>query len=98
MNRLLILATLSVTLFVPFGSLLASAPKAGAPVLVLLPPWVDGPSVVEAAGGRVIGPMSAPFALLAYGDDPGFADRLQIAGALNVSDASILSELCGATP
>lgn len=98
MNPLLINATLALTLAAPLGGLFASPPKPGSPMLVLLPPWADGDAVVAAAGGQVIGPISAPFAVIAYGRASDFVDKLHRGGALIVSDATLLANLCGATP
>ena len=65
------------------------------PVLVLVPPWTDADALVAAAGGRVIGPARAPFAVLADGG-AGFAERLRLNGAWAVADGAGIARLCGA--
>lgn len=96
MNSPLLAATLSLTFLAPLGSLLAAPPRPSAPVLVLVPPWIDAVSLVASAGGRVVGPASAPMAVLAYSDDSEFAQNLLRSGALGVRDGSVLADLCGA--
>ena len=95
MQSVLIATTLSVTLMTPLAVALADAPHEGRPVLVLLSPWADADAVVRSAGGQVIGPLSAPFATLAYSQDPDFAAKLRAAGAFAVRDGQQLAKLCG---
>lgn len=95
MNHRLATATLALAVLAPFGTLLAAPPKAGTPVIVIVPPWLDGDRLVASAGGQVVGPTSAPLAVLAFSDDPDFADHLLLSGALGVRDGSLLANLCG---
>lgn len=94
MQFLLIAAALLITLMGPVATVLADAPSRGRPVLVLLPPWLAAPQLVQAAGGQMIG-LPAPFAAVAYSDDPDFPDRLIRAGALAVRDGQRLASICG---
>ncbi|MBF9036334.1 hypothetical protein HKCCE2091_19005 [Rhodobacterales bacterium HKCCE2091] len=76
-----------------FGLTASAAPRAGAPVLVVAPPWSGGPAaVIDRSGGREIGPARAPFAAVAMLDDPALA---RAAGAWAVLDAAALAALCG---
>lgn len=95
MQSVLIATTLSVTLLSPLAVALAGAPQDGRPVLVLLSPWTDADTIVRSAGGQIIGPLSAPFATLAYSQEPDFAARLRAAGAVAVRDGQQLAKLCG---
>lgn len=95
MNGLLATLSVSLVMLPPFGALLGVPPKAGKPVIVFVPPWSDADKLVLRAGGQVVGPDVAPLAVLAYSEDPNFFDKLRLAGALGVSDGSILADLCG---
>lgn len=91
MVRISVMAVVLV-LAAPFAAL----PAAGrGPVLVILPPWQDAEALVAAAGGRLIGPLRAPFAVLADGAD-GFAERLRQGGAWAVTDGAGVARICGA--
>ncbi|EYD77908.1 hypothetical protein Rumeso_00635 [Rubellimicrobium mesophilum DSM 19309] len=62
-------------------------------MLVVAPPWDGGAEqVVETAGGRVVGPGSAPFSVLATGATPA---AYELAGAWLVLDPAVLEILCG---
>ena len=50
-------------------------------MLVVIPPWRDVEVIVQAAGGRIIAPRAAPFAVLAAGDGDDFAGSLRAGGA-----------------
>ena len=63
------------------------------PVLVVHPPWVDTSALLDQAGGREIGPLSATFGVLALGGS-GFAEKLQAAGAWAVLNGRLIAELC----
>lgn len=69
----------------------APAPPGDYPFLVIGPSATE---VVEASGGRLIGPTIAPLAVLATGD-PGFADRLSAMGAWVVTDGRWVARICG---
>ena len=75
------------------AAVLAAPPRAGAPRLVILPPWGDGDAILARAGADVIGPARAPlWALVA--PDPGVAARLRADGAW-VADGGALASFCG---
>ena len=95
MNLHLAAATLSLVLMAPVGALVAAPPKAGTPVIVIVPPWLDADKMVSLAGGQIVGPTSAPLAVLAVSDDPSFVRNLLISGALGVRDGSLMANLCG---
>ncbi|MBM9595725.1 hypothetical protein [Roseitranquillus sediminis] len=78
----------------PAAAIAVARPVAGAPLLVVTPPWVDPAATVEAAGGRVIGLGRAPLAVLAAGDAE-LADRLLDAGAWLVRDGTGIKWMCG---
>ena len=94
MNFRLALATLALVLLTPLGALLAAPPQVGMPVIVFVPPWQDADRLVAVAGGQVIGPDSAPLAVLAYSDDPDFPRNLLLSGAFGVRDGSLVASLC----
>lgn len=94
MNRRLALATLALVLLAPLGALLAAPPQVGMPVIVFVPPWQDAARLVDLAGGQVVGPESAPLAVLAYSSDPDFARNLMLSGAFGVRDGSLVASLC----
>ena len=96
MNVLLTFLALTMALLLPGALVLGLPPQPGAPVLVVLPPWVDAPVSVSRAGGQIIGPEIAPFATLAISDNPAFATLLHQQGAWAVRDGSRLDQLCGA--
>ncbi|WP_102225548.1 hypothetical protein [Acidimangrovimonas sediminis] len=92
----LFLATLSLA-----PAALALRPVQGdGPVVVIGPPWRDLSAIVGRAGAREIGPVRAPFAVLAWAEDPDVRARLpatlRAAGAWVVADAAFLSQICGA--
>ncbi|MGR3564764.1 MAG: hypothetical protein ACU0FH_18945 [Heliomarina sp.] len=76
---------------------LAGAPSRGdRPVLVVSLPW--GPSseqIVQRAGGRLLGPETAPLGVLATSDVPEFRSRLRDEGAILVVGASLIASICG---
>jgi hypothetical protein len=51
----------------------------GATLLVVAPPWASARSMVERAGGRLVGGHG--LGRVAFGRDPDFADRLWHGGA-----------------
>lgn len=96
MNVFLTLSALTVALLAPALIALGLPPRAGFPVLVVMPPWADAPLSVSRAGGQIIGPAIAPFAALAISDNPSFATLLHQSGAWAVRDGTRLEQLCGA--
>ena len=78
----------------PVATLATLDPRPGEPVLAVFWPWQDAEGRVRAADGRVIGPVRAPMAVLATGDAPDFADRLNAQGALAVLDGTAIALLC----
>lgn len=70
--------------------------RAGAPVLVIAPPWAGGPAAVLAqAGGQEISPVRAPFAAMGVFDN---FDDVWAAGAWAVWDAGFFMKFCGISP
>jgi hypothetical protein len=94
MNLRLAIGTLALVLLTPFGALVAAPPQVGMPVIVFVPPWLDADRLVVSAGGQVIGPQSAPMAVIAYSTDPNFPRDLLQSGALGVRDGSLVARLC----
>ena len=88
----IVLALLLIFLTGPLMAL-AMAPKAvqGAPVLVVAR---DAAAVVAAAGGRIVGPTTAPMAVLATGDS-GLINRLRASKAWLVTEGRWIAQLCG---
>ncbi|WP_172330481.1 hypothetical protein [Mangrovicoccus sp. HB161399] len=95
LTYLCLIATMAAT---PLLALVMSAPAGeGAPVLVVSGSGAEARlRLVAEAGGYPVGPVSAPMATLAASDQPGFAARLEAAGAWFVLDAAFLSTICGA--
>lgn len=50
---------------------------------------------VETAGGHVIGPVRAPFGILAQSNDPEFSNRLHALGAWAVIEGGRIASICG---
>lgn len=70
--------------------------EAGEPLLVIAPPWGQGAAaLVKAAGGTLLGPVDAPFAVLARFDTVEAAVRLLDNGAWAVRDGRIVASICG---
>ena len=78
------------------AALVAAAPPPGdaGPWLVLAPPWQDSGVLLAAAGGREVGPASAPLGIVATAEAPGFPARAAALGLL-VIDAGALPDFCG---
>lgn len=71
-------------------------PVAGAPVLVIAPPWGPGAAaIVAAAGGMPLGPVEAAFGTLAAFDGMVPIDEMRALGAWSVRDGAALALLCG---
>ena len=79
----------------PVLALATAKPGASGPHLVIAWPWLDPAERVVAAGGSLVGPVSAPFAVLATSDDPGFANALSRAPGVTVRNGRQLAALCG---
>ncbi len=94
MDLRLALVTLALVFLTPLGALFAAPPQVGMPVIVFVPPWLDADRLVALAGGQIIGPDSAPLAVLAYSNDPDFPRNLLLSGALGVRDGSLVASLC----
>jgi hypothetical protein len=93
MLRLLLLPLLAMTA-VPAGHLLAPAvAQVSGLHLVLAPPWRDAEALIAAAGGRVIGPWTAPFGRFAAPDAADFRTRAAELGLL-VLDGQPFGLLC----
>lgn len=68
--------------------------------LVMVAPWSEPGRVVDViadAGGSIMNGTGAPYAAIAYSDEPGFAFRLFKSGAMLVLDGS-LAFFCRSTP
>lgn len=94
----LLVATVLITLSaMPMALLATTRPEPGGVALVIVPPWAPGGAsgVVAAAGGREIGPMRAPFAVLAVfnGHDMGMSH-----GAWAILDGRLIAAICGVEP
>ncbi|OLS52719.1 hypothetical protein [Rhodovulum sulfidophilum] len=76
---------------------LTGRPIQTATTLLVIGPMNGLPDILRRAGGRLIGPTRAPFALLAVADDhpEDFPDRLKTEGAWLVLDGAIAAQLCG---
>ncbi|GAB5463866.1 hypothetical protein [Hoeflea alexandrii] len=80
---------LAVILFVLSAA--AIVPRNGQ-ALVIVAPWSDPGRVIDVigrAGGSVMNGTGAPYAAIAYSDDPGFTLRLFKSGAMLVLDGSL---------
>lgn len=72
----------------------APPPTPNAPILALAPPWRDAGSLVEAAGGRPLGPTGAPLATLAVADDAATLRAIRAAGVWLI-DGRAVARWCG---
>ena len=86
---------LGLALAGPVLPLLSLPTGKGALVLVVTPPWTHPIAVIEAAGGRPVGPDRSVLGYFATSDGPDFAVRLRAAGAWAVLDGNAVSSLCG---
>lgn len=94
----LALAALALVAATPFLSVAAGpAASAGAPALVLAPPWRDAAAAAEAAGGRVVGLERAALAALAVFPDAEALARLRRVGAIAL-DGRAAASFCGVNP
>jgi hypothetical protein len=82
---------------VPAALVAAAPPGDAGPWVVVAPPWRDAAALVVAAGGRDVGPLTAPLGRLATADAPGFPVRAAALGLL-VLDARALPDFCGVMP
>ena len=81
----------------PVGVVFGAAPQTGTPMLVVIPPWRDAGAIVQAAGGWIIAPRAAPFAVLAAADGNDFPDSLRAGGAWWVMSGDAFASICGAS-
>ncbi|WP_194135347.1 hypothetical protein [Salipiger mangrovisoli] len=104
MTALLLAFVLCITFGAGLFAIFGSAPaRDGSPdggptgvVLVIAPPWGPGaPALVARTGGRLVGPVTAPFGSFATFDGPAPADRLRALGAWGTREAGALATLCG---
>ncbi|OWU84835.1 hypothetical protein ATO6_11010 [Oceanicola sp. 22II-s10i] len=92
MTHALITAATMIALAIgPLTLLSGPAPDDGV-VLVVVPPWRDSAAILAAAGMRPVGPVQAPFAVLAAGA-PGSAKALT--GVWAVIGAGRIAAICG---
>ncbi|ABD55287.1 hypothetical protein [Jannaschia sp. CCS1] len=81
----------------PVAVLSAGHPEPGDVALVIAPPWTangGAAGIVAAAGGREVGPIRAPFAVLAVFDTQPAARAL---GAWLILDGRLMAAICGAS-
>lgn len=96
MQTLAAIAIFAFTMALAPLSLLLQPGEAGAPFIVVVPPWRDAESIIAAANGRIVAPQKAPFAVLAYSESPTFSSRVVSAGAWSVINSAALAQICGA--
>ncbi|SDG29575.1 hypothetical protein SAMN04488245_102285 [Alloyangia pacifica] len=101
MTALLLACVLTISLgagvFAIFGG--PGGETAAGVVLVIAPPWgLGAPALVIEAGGRQIGPASAPFGTFATFEGPAPVARLRALGAWATRDARALATICGVRP
>ncbi|SFA87974.1 hypothetical protein SAMN05421688_1428 [Poseidonocella pacifica] len=96
-NAVPIFLALALSFGAPLLSLAAlpAATTEEGPVLVVGAPWRDLTELVRASGARPIGPVQAPFAVLADAD-AGARERLASSHTWAVLPARALAKLCGA--
>lgn len=82
-------------LALPIMIVASAGPFSGGPVLVVSP-WGEATQAnISQAGGRLIGPQSAPLGAFATSDDPDFPQRLKASGAWAVINGARLAAICG---
>lgn len=81
----------------PVAALLSSEAEVGEPVLVVHVLGAEAEAVVAEHNGRTLGPVSAPFGLLAISDDPVFLEQLRGVPGLMLADGRFIAQLCGVT-
>ncbi|MGH1330195.1 MAG: hypothetical protein ACRBBK_04890 [Paracoccaceae bacterium] len=96
MQTLTIIAIFAFTMALAPLSLLFQPGQEDAPVIVVVPPWKDANKIIAAGGGRIVAPQKAPFAVLAYSEDPAFSTQVVSAGAWSVINSAALAQICGA--
>lgn len=75
----------------------ASAPVEATGAVLVIARWGDRTEqMITIAGGQVYGPVRAPLGVLAFSDDPAFADNLRAAGAWAVLAGNRIATICGA--
>ncbi|CUH77465.1 hypothetical protein [Tropicibacter naphthalenivorans] len=85
---------ITMSVIIPFAS--AAPARADALVLVVGPPWSGGAAaLVERTGGRLVGPVQAPFAALAQFDGVLPDAQLRAMGAWAVTDGQRIALICG---
>lgn len=94
MLRLFVFPALALA-SVPATVLSAAAPRADAGIyLVLAAPWRDAGGLIAAAGGRPVGPGTAPLGHVVSAEDTAFPGRAADLGLL-VLDGRVLGLICG---
>lgn len=79
----------------PAAALLSSEAVVGQPVLVVHVLGAEAEALVSAHNGRTLGPLVAPFGLLAISEDPAFFDKLRDVPGLMLADGRLIAQLCG---
>lgn len=96
MQTLTTIAIFAFTIALAPLSLLLQPGDGDGPVVVVIAPWQDADAIVSAAHGRIVAPQKAPFAVLAYSEDPAFSSQVVSAGAWTVLNSAALAQICGA--
>ena len=66
--------------------------------LVVIPPWRNAETIVTQAGGHIVGPARARFAVFARPQRAfGFSDAARDAGAILVLNGAAIASICGMT-
>ena len=92
----MILMMLFLSIAGPLATLAARSDDGSDLRLVVVPPWKDAQAIVAAAGGHVIGPERALFAVLVRAATPSeFDAAARAAGALAVTNGATVAAICG---
>jgi hypothetical protein len=83
------------SLILPTTLVMARPVQQGDIVVVIVPPWKNADSVIEHAGGQLVGPWRAAFGQFALSPDPDFIPSLRQSGAWAVLNGNALAYLCG---
>lgn len=93
----IVFLVLALALSGPVAALSVQPSERSDLVLILVAPWQDSGPILEAVDGREIGPRRAPFGILAQSTDPAVSRIAYEAGALWVTDGTVLAAICGAS-
>ena len=79
----------------PIAALTFAEPARSDIALVIAPPWVAHDELIEAADGKIIGPTSAYFGVLATSEQADFVETVKSKGAWFVLDGERMAAICG---